>query len=69
VSRGPAILATALALALINVGLAALIVAAIGAQSIAPAWLGLVLLVLGVVAAIGAAALWRRYLTQTSRAA
>jgi hypothetical protein len=62
VTRGPAIWATAVALALVNVGLAALIVAAIGATSFAPLWVGVVVLVAGVVAAAGAVVLWRRYL-------
>lgn len=61
-SRGPAIWATAAALALINVGLAGLIVAAIGAPSFAPLWLGIAALVLGVLAAIAAVLLWRQYL-------
>src|SRR5438874_11118204 len=45
VSRGPAIWATAIAIALVNIGLAALIVAAIGKPSFAPVWIGGVLLV------------------------
>jgi uncharacterized membrane protein YidH (DUF202 family) len=59
---GPAVLATAVALALINVGLATLIVEAIGARSFAPLWVGVVLLVVGVVTAVGAINLWRDYL-------
>ena len=62
--RGPATLVTAVALALINVGLAALVVDAVGAPSFAPAWVALVLLVTGVVAAVGAVMLWRQYLTE-----
>jgi protein-S-isoprenylcysteine O-methyltransferase Ste14 len=61
-SRGPAIIATALALALVNIGLAALIVAAMGAQSFAPLWVGALVLVLGAAAAVGAVMLWRQYL-------
>jgi hypothetical protein len=62
VTRGPAVLATALALALINVGLAGIIVEAVGARSFAPLWLAVVFLVVGVVAAVGAFTLWRAYL-------
>jgi hypothetical protein len=61
-TRGPAIWATAVALALVNAGLAILIVAAIGARGFAPLWVGLVLLVVGVVAAVAAVMLWRQYL-------
>jgi uncharacterized membrane protein (DUF2068 family) len=61
-SRGPAILVTALALALVNVGLAALLVEATGARSFAPPWVAVVLLLFGVVAAVGAVTLWRAYL-------
>ena len=61
-SRGPAISATALALALVNAGLAMLIVAAIGVRSFAPLWLGVVVLLVGAAAAIGAFTLWRGYL-------
>ena len=61
-SWGPAVLITAAALALVNVGLAALIVAAIGAQSFMPVWVGAVALVLGALAAFGAWKLWRQYL-------
>jgi len=61
-SRGPAVLATTLALACVNAGLAILIVTAIGVRAFAPLWLGLVLLVVGVVAAVGAITLWRAYL-------
>ena len=63
-SRGPAIWITALALALVNAGLAMAIVAAIGVRSFAPLWLGVVLLLLGVAAAVAAVMLWRQYLTE-----
>ena len=61
-SRGPATWATVLALALINVGLATVIVAAMGTAAIAPLWVGLGLVVLGVVASLVAIGLWRQYL-------
>jgi hypothetical protein len=61
-TRGPAIWATAVGLALINAGLAILIVAAIGARAFAPLWVGLVLIVVGIVAAVAAVMLWRQYL-------
>jgi len=50
------------ALVLINVGIALLIVAAIGIEALGPAWIGAAVLVAGVVAAAGAIMLWRRYL-------
>jgi hypothetical protein len=62
-TRGPAVLATAAALAFVNLGLASLIVLAVGARGFAPMWLGLVLLVLGVMAAAIAVRLWRGYLS------
>ena len=62
VSRGPAIWATALALALVNVGLAALIVEAIGARGFAPLWIGVVVLLAGIGAGVAAVMLWRQYL-------
>ena len=43
-TRGPAVLATTLALAMVNAGLAILIVAAIGVRGFAPPWVGVVLL-------------------------
>ncbi len=61
-SWGPAVLATAVALALINVGLAGIIVEAIGARNFVPLWLAIALLVVGVAAAVGAITLWRGYL-------
>ena len=64
-SRGPAIWVTALALALVNAGLAMAIVAAMGVRSFAPLWLGLVLLLLGVGMAVVAVMLWRQYLADT----
>ena len=63
-TRGPAVLATAVSLALINIGLAGLVVAAIGARSFAPLWVVVVLLLAGVVAAAGAVTLWRQYLAE-----
>ncbi len=61
-SRGPATWATVIALALINVGLATAIVAAMGSAAFAPLWVGLALVVLGVVAGLVAIGLWRQYL-------
>jgi membrane protein implicated in regulation of membrane protease activity len=61
-SRGPAIWATALAVGFVNVGLAAIIVGAIGQRSFAPVWVGGVLVIAGVAAAVAALVLWRRYL-------
>ena len=62
VSRGPAVLATIAALALVNLGLAPLIAAAVGARGFVPIWAALALLVLGVMAAALAVTLWRGYL-------
>lgn len=67
VSRGPAAIATALALALLNLGLAALIVEAVGARSIAPLWLSVLLFVLGIAATVAAVMLWRQYLSASRR--
>ena len=61
-TRGPAVLATTVALVLINVGLAGLIVEAIGARSFAPLWLAIAFVLAGIVAAVGAITLWRGYL-------
>ena len=61
-SRGPAVIATAVALALINVGLASLIVAAVGAPGLAPVWLSVLLVAVGIAAAVGCVSLWRQYL-------
>jgi hypothetical protein len=58
----PAVVATAVALAGINFGLAVLIVAAIGARTFAPTWLGVAGLAFGVVSAGVAVVLWQRYL-------
>ena len=60
-NRGPAIWATATAVGLINIGLAALIVIAIGAGGFIPIWLGLSLVLAGIVAAAVAVSLWRGY--------
>ena len=54
--------ATVVALALINVGLATAIVSGMGTTTFAPMWVGIVLLGLGVLAAITAVRLWREYL-------
>jgi hypothetical protein len=56
------IVATAIALIGINVGLAVLIVAAIGVPTIAPPELGAVSLVIGIAAAAWAVRLWQSYL-------
>lgn len=61
-SRAPAVLMTAVALALINVGLASLIVAAVGSPGLAPVWLSILVVALGIAAAIACVALWRGYL-------
>jgi hypothetical protein len=61
-TRGPAVLATIAALALVNLGLASLIAAAVGARGFVPIWAAVVLLVVGVVAAAVAVTLWRGYL-------
>ena len=60
--RGPAVVATAGALAFVNAGLAALIALAAGSRGFVPVWAGVVLLVLGVVFAVVAVTLWRGYL-------
>ena len=62
VNRGPAIWATALALALINVGAAATIVVLIGSAKGVPLWAGLAVTALGVVILAIAVRLWRAYL-------
>jgi hypothetical protein len=64
VSRGPALWATVAAVALINVGLATAIVAAMGFPGWAPLWVGLVLVVAGLAAAAGAVQRWRQYVVQ-----
>jgi len=61
-NRGPAMWATVIALALINVGLATSIVAAMGTANFAPMWVGLALLGIGLAAAVLAFNLWRQYL-------
>ena len=57
-------MATAIALAMINAGLAMIIVAAIGVRAFAPLWVGVVLLLGGVAAAVAAVMLWRQYLAE-----
>ena len=63
-NRGPATWTTAVALALINLGLATLIVQALSAERFVPGWLGVALLIGGVAAAVGAVRLWRQYLNE-----
>jgi hypothetical protein len=54
---------TAIALALVNVGLATTIVGAMGQLSLAPLWLSLLILVAGIAAAGWAVLMWRDYLS------
>ncbi len=61
-NRGPAIWATALALALINVGAAATIVALMSAARGIPVWAGLVVTAIGVLVLVAAVRLWQAYL-------
>jgi len=61
VTRGPATWWTIIALALINVGVATTIVILMGASSL-PVWVGLVLVTIGVAAALVAVGQWRQYL-------
>jgi hypothetical protein len=68
VSRGPAIWATVVALALINVGAAASIVDLMRSGTFLPLWIGLVFTALGVVALLAAVRLWQRYLAELRRA-
>jgi len=63
-NRGPAIWATVIALALINVGAAASIVALSRPGSFMPLWAGLALTALGVVALALAVRLWQRHLQE-----
>ena len=58
----PAIVTTGLALALINFGLAVLIVAAMGVRTLAPPEVAAAALVIGVAAAAWAVRQWQRYL-------
>jgi hypothetical protein len=67
VSRGPAIWATVVALALINVGVATTIVALLQPGTFWPLWLGLILIALGVAALLSAVRLWQRYLDEVRR--
>jgi heme/copper-type cytochrome/quinol oxidase subunit 4 len=61
-TRGPATWATIIALALVNIGIAMAIVAAMGTASIGPLWVGILLLACGVAAGVVAISLWRQYL-------
>jgi hypothetical protein len=65
-NRGPAVLATVVALALLNIGLASLIVLAVDDGGFLPAWAATLLLGLGIVAAAAAVMLWRGYLKTLS---
>ena len=64
--RGPAIAATAVALALVNLGLAGLITLAVGARTLLPPWAALGLLVLGILATLVTVLLWRAYLRDSA---
>jgi len=59
--RGPAVSATSVALALINIGLAFVIVDLVSAP-LAPLWVALLLVSLGLLSAVAAVLLWRQYL-------
>ena len=61
-SRAPAIWATAVALALINIGAASVIVSTMGQRGFAPLWVGLVVVTAGLAATVAAVLLWRQYL-------
>ena len=63
-SRGPAIWATVLALAIINIGVAATIVALMGALGSMPLWAGLAVTAIGVLVLVAAVRLWGQYLHQ-----
>jgi hypothetical protein len=57
-----AVALTAVALALINLGLAWLIVGLAGARAVRPPdWIAALILALGLVAAVGAVGVWRQY--------
>ena len=68
VSRGPAIWATVVALALINVGAAASIVDLMHSGTFWPLWVGLILTALGVLTLLVAVRLWQRYVQELRRA-
>jgi hypothetical protein len=55
------VLATALALGILNFGVAVLIVVAMGVRTFAPLWLGLAALATGIAVAALAIWLWRGY--------
>jgi hypothetical protein len=61
------VLATAAALALVNVGLALLIALAVGARGFVPGWVAALLLALGLAATVVAVTLWRGYLHAARR--
>lgn len=66
-NRGPAIWTTVIALALINVGAAALIVNMMGSGTFWPLWVGLILTAAGVVALFVAVRLWQQYLAEVRK--
>ena len=66
-SRGPAIWATVIALAFINVGAATGIVALLQPGTFWPRWVGLILIAIGVVALLIGVRLWQRYLAEVRR--
>ena len=57
-----AVLFTALTLGAVNFGLAVIIVELIGVRTVAPLWLGLLALALGIALAALTVGLWRSYL-------
>ena len=59
---GVPMLCTVVALASINVGLALLIVTAIGVSTVAPLWVGVAALVIGLASAALSLQQWRQYL-------
>ena len=61
-TRGPALWATVIALALINVGAASAIVALMGTPTFGPVWVGLLEVAIGVLTGVLAINLWRQYL-------
>ncbi len=65
-NRGPAIWATIMAVALVNVGLATLIADIVGQREFAPPWAGWLVAAVGVGATAVAVRMWRQYLARLS---